>query len=193
MPPDGALSRDSSPTIGSAPCTCRASFLRPSPRPLHECNRVGCLASYSPRLLSIDKCFATLSQFLYGCSLANQAADCSPTLLLTSCSRRWGRHAVQAMSMLPARKGVRQGWTIKTPTCARRATCELGRQVSAHTGHSSPAVAACSSQCPVFKVTQWQRRKTVQCSEPGPVYRDVLSLRAFYCKLATSTWMKTGV
>ena len=78
---------------------------------------------------------------------------------------------MQAIRMLPARKGVRQGWTIKTPTCARRATCELSRQVSAHTGHTLTAVAAFtfSSQCPVFKVTQWQRRKKVQCSEQGPV------------------------
>ena len=55
--------------------------------------------------------------------------------------------------MLPARKGVRQGWTITTPTSARRATCELSRQVSAHTGHSSTTVAVCtfSTQWPVSK------------------------------------------
>lgn len=39
---------------------------------------------------------------------------------------------MQATSMLPARKGVGQGWTIKPPTCAWHAACELSRQVSPH-------------------------------------------------------------
>ena len=70
-----------------------------------------------------------------------------------------------ALSMLPARKGVRQGWTIKAPTCARRAACEVSRKVSAHSGQSSLAVAACtfSSQCPTSQLTEWGYKKELQC------------------------------
>ena len=72
---------------------------------------------------------------------------------------------MQAVSMLPARKGVRQGWTIKAPTCARRAACDLSRKVFAHIGQSSLVMAACtfSCQCPTSQLTQWDYDKKLQC------------------------------
>jgi hypothetical protein len=56
MPPDGALRRESSPTTGSTPCTCRANFFRPSTKPLRHAPSISAAQFLSRSSATRDRC-----------------------------------------------------------------------------------------------------------------------------------------